>query len=247
MRKRKEGWEEANSWHAIYLVVSVGTKPPLVHVVQALTQEYYFPVTKFSQEHHLTWHKGSPIRHSPSSLGHLDAASTKELLHLGRGSPCPSHSVLATPQQAEGSKTIADEPLRPQGFRRTLYNLMHSRITSHGVTPVFPKKTKCKFICMPGSSFMHIVTYKWITIQYHVRKREIIRDLRLTLEMKAPNITGSRLGLRTPRTSNIFIAASSFLGKLFIARVSTCRTQQVQGKVWMQMLYSGLGSKHLAF
>jgi hypothetical protein len=25
------------------------------------------------------------------------------------------------------------------------------------VTPVFPKKTKCKPICMPGSSFMHIV------------------------------------------------------------------------------------------
>jgi hypothetical protein len=26
------------------------------------------------------------------------------------------------------------------------------------VTPAFPKKTKCKPICMPGSSFMHIVT-----------------------------------------------------------------------------------------
>jgi hypothetical protein len=25
------------------------------------------------------------------------------------------------------------------------------------VTPVFPKKTKCKPICMPGSIFMHIV------------------------------------------------------------------------------------------
>jgi hypothetical protein len=24
------------------------------------------------------------------------------------------------------------------------------------VTPAFPKKTKCKPICMPGSSFMHI-------------------------------------------------------------------------------------------
>jgi hypothetical protein len=27
-------------------VVLVGTKPPLVHVVEALTQEYCFPVTK---------------------------------------------------------------------------------------------------------------------------------------------------------------------------------------------------------
>jgi hypothetical protein len=26
------------------------------------------------------------------------------------------------------------------------------------VTPDFPKKTKCITICMPGSSFMHIVT-----------------------------------------------------------------------------------------
>ena len=30
----------------IYPVVSVGTKPPLVHVVEALNQEYHFPVTK---------------------------------------------------------------------------------------------------------------------------------------------------------------------------------------------------------
>jgi hypothetical protein len=28
------------------------------------------------------------------------------------------------------------------------------------VTPDFPKETKCLPICMPGSSFMHIVTYK---------------------------------------------------------------------------------------
>jgi hypothetical protein len=28
--------------------------------------------------------------------------------------------------------TIAGETLRPQGFRRTLYTLIHSRITSQG-------------------------------------------------------------------------------------------------------------------
>jgi hypothetical protein len=28
--------------------------------------------------------------------------------------------------------TIAGEPLRPQDFRRTLYTLIHSRITSQG-------------------------------------------------------------------------------------------------------------------
>jgi hypothetical protein len=31
---------------------------------------------------------------------------------------------------------------------------------SDTVTPDFPKETKCIPICMPGSSFMHIVTYK---------------------------------------------------------------------------------------
>jgi hypothetical protein len=77
MRKRKEGWGEANSWHVIYPVVSVGTKPPLVHVVETLTQEYCFLVTKYLPRAPLD----SSLRHSPSSIGHLDAASTKELLH----------------------------------------------------------------------------------------------------------------------------------------------------------------------
>jgi hypothetical protein len=36
------------------------------------------------------------------------------------------------------------------------------RTGASDVTPDFPKKTKCKPICMPGSFFMHIVTYKWI-------------------------------------------------------------------------------------
>jgi hypothetical protein len=63
------------------------------------------------------------------------------------------------------------------------------------VTPAFPKKTKCITICMPGSSFMHIVTYKCIQKQYHTRKRKIIRDLRLILETKASNFTCSRLGV----------------------------------------------------
>jgi hypothetical protein len=34
-------------------------------------------------------------------------------------------------------------------------NPPHGYVVS--VTPVFPKKTKCKPICMPGSSFMRIV------------------------------------------------------------------------------------------
>jgi hypothetical protein len=49
--------------------------------------------SSISKEHHLTRHNGSPLRHSPNSLGHLDVASTKELLHWGRGSPRPLHKV----------------------------------------------------------------------------------------------------------------------------------------------------------
>jgi hypothetical protein len=98
-----------------YLVVSVGTKPALVYVIEALTQEYCFPVTKSLQEHHLTHHKGSPLRHSPSSLGHLDAASTKELLHLGRGSPRPSHKVsLPLHTKPEGQRWLPVSELGPK-------------------------------------------------------------------------------------------------------------------------------------
>jgi hypothetical protein len=46
--------------------------------------------------------------------------------------------------------------------RKTCYELMHGRAPKVSVTPDFPKETKCKPICMPGSSFMHIVTYKCI-------------------------------------------------------------------------------------
>jgi hypothetical protein len=43
------------------------------------------------------------------------------------------------------------------GFIREVF---HPELLANPVTPEFPKKTKCKPICMPGSSFMHIVTYK---------------------------------------------------------------------------------------
>jgi hypothetical protein len=59
--------------------------------------------------------------------------------------------------------------------------------------------------------------------------------------------TGGCVRLAPTTSSQDFKAASSFWATLFIARVSTCCTQQVWGKVWMQRLYSGLGCKHLAF
>jgi hypothetical protein len=46
---------------------------------------------------------------------------------------------------------------------KEVIKLLDARIiylVPHSVTLVFPKKTKCITICMPISSFMHIVTYK---------------------------------------------------------------------------------------
>jgi hypothetical protein len=62
----------------IYPVVSVDTRPPLVHVVEAL-KEYCFLVTKFFPELFLTCHKGLATEAHTKSLGHLDAAFTMEL------------------------------------------------------------------------------------------------------------------------------------------------------------------------
>jgi hypothetical protein len=58
--------------------------------------------------------------------------------------------------------------------------------------------------------------------------------------------TGGCVRLAPATSSQDFIVASSFWATLFIARVSTCRTQQVWGKEWMQRLYSGLGCRHLS-
>jgi hypothetical protein len=55
-----------------------------------------------------------------------------------------SDVVVAHPEQGRGHAGVP-----PAHFDET-----------QAVTLVFRKKTKCKPICMSGSSFMHIVTYK---------------------------------------------------------------------------------------
>jgi hypothetical protein len=113
-------------------MVSVGTIPPLVHVVEALHTTVLFLGHQVSFKS-ATWlatkahHEG--IRQAPLvtlMLSPLRSFYTKGV------STSPAQSVIATPHQVGGSKTIASEPLRPQDFRRTLYNLIHSKITSQG-------------------------------------------------------------------------------------------------------------------
>jgi hypothetical protein len=92
-----------------------GTKPPLVHIVEALTQEYCFSVIKSLPRAPLDSPQRLATEALAKLLGHLDAASTKELLHQGRGSPRPpAQSVLATPHQAGGSITIPVSHLGPK-------------------------------------------------------------------------------------------------------------------------------------
>jgi hypothetical protein len=85
-----------------------------------------------SQEYHLTRHKDSPLKHLPSSLGHLDAASTKELLHQGRGSPRPPHKVSS--------------PLhtKPEGRWQLLVSHLGPKASGEPCTPWFTQESPHK-------------------------------------------------------------------------------------------------------
>jgi hypothetical protein len=113
-------------------VVSVGTNPPLVHVVETLTQEYCFPVIKSLPSAPLDSPQRKPLMHLPSSLGHLDAASTKELLHQGRGSPHPLHKVSS--------------PLhtKPEGRWRLLVSHLGPKDSGEPCTPWFTQESPHK-------------------------------------------------------------------------------------------------------
>jgi hypothetical protein len=97
---------------------------------------------------------------------------------------------------------------------------------------------------------MHIVTYKCIQKQYHVKKEKYYQSITLNTRNEGSKhhrqSTGACVRLAPATSSQDFRVASSFWATLFIARVSTCRTQQVWGKTWMQRLYSVLGYKHLS-
>jgi hypothetical protein len=117
------------------------------------------------------------------------------------------------------------------------------------VTPVFPKKTKCITICMPGSSFMHIVTNKCIQKQYH-EKGGLSEIYSLSWKRRHQTSQAIDLGLRTPSTRNIFSKLCSsflFLSNIVYSKGEHLSYSASVGKVWMQRLYSGLGYEHLAF
>jgi hypothetical protein len=82
-----------------------------------------------------------------------------------------SAGAEATTAQAS-TPSLAPEPANPSavqasagtGAGASVPEVEHTASgvfeVSLDVTPDYPKKTKCIPICMPESSFMHIVTYK---------------------------------------------------------------------------------------
>jgi hypothetical protein len=130
MRKCKERFGEAKYWHTIYLVVSVSTKPPLVHVVEAHHTRVFLPGHQVSPKR-TTW-LATKARHEgtcQASLVPLMSHPLRSFFTKEGVSTSLTQSVLVAPHQVRGLNMIASEPLRTQGFWRTLYSLIHSRIT----------------------------------------------------------------------------------------------------------------------
>ena len=108
VKARKEGREEANSWHNdVYR--GIGRQMPrLVHVVEA-------PATK-SLPRHLDLPQRQYHQGLPKFSVTLVPFSTKEFLHEGWRSPRPPHKVVdAAPHQAE----VEDMPASHQNSKET--------------------------------------------------------------------------------------------------------------------------------
>jgi hypothetical protein len=82
----------------------------------------------------------------------MPAPSTSEARNLHREAQVLIEQAAV--QQAESSASR----IRQQGSARDDGGAQGPEASIHAVTPDFPKKTKCLTICMPGSSFIHIVT-----------------------------------------------------------------------------------------
>jgi hypothetical protein len=107
-----------------------------------------------------THHKGSPLRHSPSSLGHLDAASTKELLHQWRGSPRPPHKVsspLHTNQEGRRRLPVSHLGLKAFGEPCTPWFTQES---PHKVGTTLHSLSS-KLILSLSTSTKHMQVYWW--------------------------------------------------------------------------------------
>jgi hypothetical protein len=66
--------------------------------------------------------------------------------------------TLSTERDEKGTRKLRQKSYKHQPERGEIRRSSGLSPPGATVTPDFPKETKCKPICMPGSSFMHIVT-----------------------------------------------------------------------------------------
>jgi hypothetical protein len=133
IKRKRKGWKDERKQTLdmkIYPVVSIGTRLPLVHVVEARTKSIAsWPPSLFRD------FLDSPPRLSHQNSrqvpGHLDAISTKEFLHERRGCPCfPHKAVVAAPHQVGGSITCQWATKTPRGWHTKIQLVVHSRIST---------------------------------------------------------------------------------------------------------------------
>jgi hypothetical protein len=118
MWKHKGGREEANSWPTIYSMVSVGTKQPLVHVVEALHTRIFLPGHQVSPKR-TTW-LATKARHEGTCqalLATLMPPPLRSFFTKGRGFPRPPHKVSSPLHtKSEGRRRLPVSHLGPKAF-----------------------------------------------------------------------------------------------------------------------------------
>jgi hypothetical protein len=122
------------------------------------------------------------------------------------------------------------------------------QIKKHGKCHTcFSKETKCITICMSGSSFIHIVTYKWIQKQYHVKKEKDYQSI--TLDAGNEGFKYHRQSTRgcvrlAPATSSQQLHGSFlFLRNIVYSKGEHMSYSASVGKVWMQSLKQGKANR----
>jgi hypothetical protein len=113
----KRRWEEANSWCVIYPVVSVGTKPSLVRIVEALTKSIAFRSPSLSLDSPWLATKAHAKSSRSPWCSHHYGASTK------KGSPHPLHKVILPLHTKPEGRRFANKPWRLQGASTSRYKL----------------------------------------------------------------------------------------------------------------------------
>jgi hypothetical protein len=126
MQKRKE---EVNSWHLIYLVILVGTKLPLVHVVETLHTRVLLLGNQVSPKS-FTW-LVTKVHHEGTRQAPLVTLIPPALRNFSTKGGGLHVSCTKCPRFSTPSWRVEDSSGGPKAFN-VPYNLIHLRIISQG-------------------------------------------------------------------------------------------------------------------